>query len=195
MGLTAMQSVAAFAAAMKESGGIPREEKWEGAHIGTHEENLENVSSPIVQKELSHILELLSKISADEYCIIGGTALIAYVPYRATTDLDVMTYASSPVERIMLANYEQYRVTSGDGVTNYFLRGKHTSKVRVITVPFKDYDITWVTGSREVRWNDSRFHIPHIDRLIEMKRLSDRAVDAEDVQALEHWRKHWMEQR
>lgn len=181
-------TVIKFVGALKKTGGIPRSEKWE-IPIKDMNDNIESVLPDIVKKELEHILDILG---GKEFLIIGGTAVVAYVPYRVTIDVDVLTHYKSGVNEIMQDNYTQYRAPTKGDVSTYFFTGKFTHKVHVMLASPETFDITWSQNAKEVTWHEHKFLIPHIDALAEMKKLSGRAVDGEDAEALRHWRKHWL---
>ena len=181
-------TVVKFVGALKKSGGIPRSEKWNIPIKGT-DENVESVLPEMVRNELEFILE---KLEGKEFLIIGGTAVVAYVPYRVTIDVDVLTHYKSGVNEIMKNTYEQYREPTVGEVSTYFFKGRFTHKVHLMLTSTETFDITWAHNAREVSWHGHKFLIPHIDTLAEMKKLSGRAVDGEDAEALRHWRRLWL---
>jgi len=166
-----------------------RRDVWENNHIGTTHENLKKLPDD-VKRELAHVLEALDGLE-EHFLLIGGTAVMAYNPYRVSFDVDLLTYHGSAAEKKALALYPQYLPASrGEKVGNYFFKGEW-AKVHVMVVPFESFDITWASKKRRAGLGERSFFVPHIDRLIEMKRLSARPVDLEDVKALEAVRKKW----
>jgi len=184
-------TVTKFVSAMKKAGGIPRSEKWLDVNLKTPEENIDRIPEE-VKKELDLILKT---VQGKSFMIIGGTAVVAYVPYRASFDVDILTYPESGIVTELEGIYKRYRDTTPGQVQTHFFTGQHTDKVHVMTVSEQTYDITWSRNAREVAWHGYKFLIPHIDTLTEMKKLSGRAVDGEDAEALKHWRRHWAGKR
>ena len=145
-------------------------------------------------KDFADLLELLNNEGA-AYVVIGGIAVLAYVPYRMTRDLDVLIEPAienaKKVRRALAAwgsfdpQYAAEEFIAGDILSfGGLLRIEIHSRV-----PGVEWEEVW-NGRVEKDFLGVRTAFAGIDELIKMKRATgDPEKDLPDVRRLEELRR------
>ena len=111
------------------------------------------------------------------WLVVGGVATRAYMPERATQDLDIIVYQSDIDEALKLLQNADYQLISTLAIAGYSLRSPEGTDLDVLSSTETWFEQAWQSRSHD----PAGYPILPLPYLVLMKLNSSRTQDMSDI--------------